>query len=326
MLRAGLAQLALGLLFMCRPGRAEPATSAPYELDYRAPLGCPDPATFAADVAKRVHDASRAEGARLVLTIDEQGDGFVGTLVAYDRSGAQGSRRIEGKTCREVAEALAFFSGLVIELGGRLEAEEAPAPPPKVTPPPASAPATAKAPPVAPSAPARRLELSVVALGGARGAFAPSPRLTGELGADLAVQGGPWQPSARLIAFVGSSGLDSAAGSARLRFGGARLELCPWRIGNDVLALHTCIGSELGLVLARGEIAEEPRSKTTPWATLEATLRLQWFASRALFAELGGGPVLPLVRTHYFFAPDRSIYSVPALSARVALGIGLRFE
>lgn len=326
MRRAGLAQLALGLLFMCRPSQAEPMASVPYELDYRAPAGCPDPAAFAADVAKRVHDASRAEGARLVLTIEEQGEAFLGTLVAYDRSGAQGARRIEGKTCREVAQALAFFSGLVIELGGRLDAEEQPAPPPKVTPPPPPRAATITVAPPATAPAARHLELSAVALGGVRGAFAPSPRLTGELGVDLAARGGAWQPSARLIAFAGSSGLDSAAGSARLRFGGARLELCPWRFGSDVLALHPCVGSELGLVLARGEIAEEPRSKTTPWSTLEATLRLQWFASRALFAELGGGSVFPLVRTHYFFAPDRSIYSVPALSARVSLGIGLRFE
>jgi len=327
MRRAGLVQLATGLLLTSRLSQAEPLPSSPYELSYQAPAGCPDQATFRADVVKHVHDTSRAAGARLALTIEKQADGFRGTLIASDSSGAQGARRIDAKTCGEVAQALAFFAGLVIELGGRVDDAEPP-PPAAPAPPPTAKPAP---PPAAPmprvnARSAAPFELSALALVGARGAFAPVPRMTGEAGAELSTRAALWAPSLRLLAFVGSSGLASEAGSATLRFGGARLELCPLRFGSAALALRPCLGSELGVVLGRGQIAELPRSTTTPWASVELTLRLQWFLSRGLFAELGGGPVLPVVRTHYYFSPDRTLYSVPALSARAAFGLGLVFR
>jgi hypothetical protein len=317
-------QLGTGFLLAQRPAASAPSESAPFALSYRAPAGCPDEAAFRADLAKHVHDTSRAAGTRLELAIEEQGDGYQGLLVAFDSSGHPGSRRIEGKTCSEVAQALAFLAGIVIELGGHVAADSTasptspPAAPPKPVPP---------APQMrAPSSMPSRTGASVVLLGDARGGFAPGVRPTGELGVELGARLGPWSPSVRLLGFAGTSELGGSGGSAALRFFGGRLELCPARLGNASFVVRACAGGELAAVDARGQIATEPKSVTKLWGSAEATVRLQWFATSSFFAELGGGPVLPIVRTHYYFEPDRTLYVVPDWAARLALGFGLLFQ
>jgi hypothetical protein len=52
---------------------------------------------------------------------------------------------------------------------------------------------------------------------------------------------------------------------------------------------------------------------------------LQWYATKSFFAELGGGPVFPVIRAQYYFEPDQTVYAVPWLTAEAAGGIGLRF-
>jgi hypothetical protein len=78
-------------------------------------------------------------------------------------------------------------------------------------------------------------------------------------------------------------------------------------------------------VHAQGQIAIDPRTAIDLWASAEATLRLQWFATRSFFAELGGGPELPIFRTRYYFEPNEVLYVVPWLTARAAIGVGLQF-
>lgn len=319
MRRSVLVRLGAFSLLALRPAAAAPNEPAPFELSYRAPAECPDEATFRADLAKHVRDTSRAAGTRLELTIAEHDTGYHGVLVALDSSGHQGTRRIEGKTCAEVAKALAFLARIVIELGGLVDSEAPPAPaPPKLGVPNLH-------PQPAARKPLSRVGASVVLLGGARGGFAPGLRPTGELGVDVGASPAVWSPWVRLAGFAGNSELGSLGGSASLRFFGGRLELCPLRLGDRSLIVHACAGGELAAVDARGQIAIEPKSVTKLWASAEATLRLQWFATRSFFAELGGGPVLPIVRTRYYFEPDRTLYIVPDVTARLALGLGLLF-
>jgi hypothetical protein len=298
------------------------------ELRYDAPAECPEEVAFRADVARHVHDDSHSAGVRLELRIEPREAGYGGQLVAFDSRGNQGSRQISGKTCAEVAHALAFLAGLVIELGGHIESDADPSAVPRAEPP---APTPVRAPPLetpqSVSTPPSHLRLSAVLLADARGAFAPSPRPTGELGVELgAANGWLWSPAVRLLAFVGNSELQGSDGSAALRFIGGRFELCPLQLGNRSFVLRPCVGGELGAVAARGHIGTESKRLTEPWAAAEVTLRLQWFASKSIFAEVGFGPVFPLFRTHYFFEPDRTLYSVPAVSARAALGLGLLFQ
>jgi hypothetical protein len=277
-------------------------------------------------VAAHVHDLSHAAGARIELTIAASARGYEGTLVASDERGQQGSRRIEGKTCVEVAHALAFLAGLAIELGGRVEPDASPHPHTE-----SRVPAPAPARPVA-AAPPRSIDVSLALLEGARGGFASSPRTSGELAFEIGGARGLLAPSLRVAGFLGRSHLELSASetsgqapSGDLRFFGGRLELCPLRFGNAEIALRPCFGGELGTVDAQGHIAVQPRSATETWASAEATLRLQWFAARSFFAEASGGAVLPVERTRYYFEPDRTLYRVPWLTARGAVGVGVRF-
>src|SRR5882724_1185727 len=229
MRRSVLVRLGAFSLLALRPSEAAPNEPAPFELSYRAPAECPDEATFRADLAKHVRDTSRAAGTRLALAIAEHDTGYHGVLVALDSSGRQGTRRIEGKTCAEVAQALAFLARMVIELGGLVDAK---APPALALPvPPAKIVVPNLRPQPAVRKPLSRVRVSVVLLGGARGGFAPDLRPTGELGVDVGASPAVWSPAVRLAGFAGSSELGSLGGSASLRFFGARLELCPLRLG-----------------------------------------------------------------------------------------------
>jgi hypothetical protein len=308
------------LLFPTSASAAKP--DRPFRVTYHAAPGCPAEAAIRADVAAHVHDDSRAAGARVDLGIEGAKGGYVGTLVAFDEHGEQGSRRIEGRTCSEVAQALAFLAGLAIELGGRIEPEPSPPPPPPPQP-------LSVAPPrTAPAKPSPAIEVSTMLLEGARGGFGPGPRTSGELGVEVGAARGILAPSARLVGFVGESHLESVSSppeGADFWFVGGRLELCPLRFGNTDFAVRPCAGGEVGPVYGQGRIALHPRSVSELWSSAELTLRVQWFATKSFFAEAGGGPVFPIVRTRYYFEPAQTLFTVPMLTARGAIGFGVRF-
>lgn len=308
-------------------------TVAPYTLTYAAPAECPAEEEFRRDVAGRVP----AESLRAEVHVDvvvEAADGrYHGTVTALDGAASESTRRlIDGDSCAEVAHALAFLAALLVELNGHLDADAEP-PPPPVSPPPAPAPpsAVAVAAPVrrAPVSPANDVRVSAVLLGAGRPGFGPSVLASGEAGVDVVVGAGTVAPSARLVAFAGRGSLSALAGSASLWFAGARLELCPIRLGLTTLAFRVCAGAELGAVHAQGDVLFEPRAVTEPWITAETTLRVSWFpfafATRSFFVELGGGPVLPLDRTRYYLEPDATLYRTPVASARLATGLGWQF-
>jgi hypothetical protein len=307
----------VGLVLMLVVGGARAGGDPPFVLTYEAPLGsCPADAVLRADVARHVYDESRAAGVRLNLAIEVDGPDYLGVLVAFDKSGTESSRRIRGKTCFDVAHALAFLAGLVIELGGHIEPDASPAPPRPPSPAPTAAPV---------AAPSRAIDVSAVLLAGAQGGFGPPVRATGEAGVEIATRSGILAPSVRLSGFAGDAYLEGGGSSATLWFVGGRLELCPWRFGSAKVVVRPCAGGELGRVQAHGQIAVEPRTAIELWASAEATLRVQWWATRSFFVELGGGPEFPLVRTRYYFEPDRTAYVVPSVTARGATGLGLQF-
>src|SRR5580704_15775799 len=82
---------------------AAPSEGRSYRVTYRAAGGCPGESAVVSDVVAHVHDDSRARGARVDLSIEAAARGYAGTLVASDEHGEEGSRRIEGRTCVEVA-------------------------------------------------------------------------------------------------------------------------------------------------------------------------------------------------------------------------------
>ena len=301
-------------------------TVPPYVLTYAAPADCPADDAFRRDVASRLHDESHAANVRLDVAIEGDDGRYRGTITAFDDEAKESARRrIEDKSCTEVAHAMAFLAALALELHGHLDPDVEPTPPPPA--PPSPQPVVQLPPVLAPSrvASAHGVRVSAVLLGDAREGFGPSVYASGEAGVEMAVGNGTFAPAVRFVAFAGRGSRGSPAGSAWMWFGGGRLELCPIHIGGTTLVLRMCAGGELGAVHAQGEVPFEPQAATVPWVSTEATLRIQWFATRALFVELGGGPVLPLDRTRYYFEPDITLYQVPVVAARVALGLGWQF-
>ena len=317
--------LAAALALLTSPARAEPE---PYELSYAAPPGCPTESEVAADVRANVHDAASGEGARIALSIAENSTSFVGELVAFDRSGKQGHRTIQGPTCADVAKTLAFLAALAIELGGRVEAE------PEAEPPARAAPAVVVTPP-RPPGPSRRAsaptprdpwKLSVLLGAGLRGGLGPSPRAAAETALDFGA------PRARLVSpavratLVGSlSRISHRDGIAKLAFLAGRVEGCLLRFGSRAVALRPCLGLELGAVFASGEL-DGGRSVVQRWGSSEASLRLETWLAPQVFLEIEAAGLVPFFRTRYFFVPDRIVYAVPALAGRATIATGFRFR
>jgi hypothetical protein len=302
------------------PSAGSPLTVPPFVLTYEAPADCPGYEAFREEVVSHVRDTSRATNVRLNIAVRPTEAGCEGRVNAFDETGAESSRRIVGKTCPDVAHALAFLAGLTLELGGHLLPET-----PSVTaaPPPAPEP-----PPICPS-PARAeqtrtVDISAMVFGGARGALGASLSPSGGAGIDVGIPRGILAPSGRFAAFVGAGSLTAATGSAGLWLGGVRLELCPLRFGSQAIVLRPCAGGEIGLVRAEGQIAFGPRTAVEPWISAGATVQVQWFPTRAWFLEVGGGPVFPLERVHYYFEPAQTVYVDPVLTARGWVGLGLR--
>ncbi len=300
-------------------------TVPPYVLTYTAPADCPAQEVFQRDVARRFHDESHVANIHLDVAIEGQDAGYSGTITAFDEAANESARRrIEGKSCTEVAHALAFLAGLILELNGRIDPdEELPAP---MTSPAPQPPVVVPIPPLPPARSSPHpVHLSAFLLGDARGGFGPSVYASGDAGLELALGAGTVAPSIRLAAFGGRGSLGSAAGKAAIWFGGGRLELCPFLIGATNLVAHICAGGELGAVYVDGEVPFEPRTTTVLWGSVEATLRIQWFATKSFFVEAGGGPLLPLDRTRYYFEPGTTVYRSPVVAARTALGLGWQF-
>jgi hypothetical protein len=317
--------LAAVLVALAWPARAEPD---PYELSYTAPPGCPTQAEIVAEVRANVHDAASGEGARIALTIVEKGTAFVGELAAFDRSGKQGRRSIQGPTCSDVGKTLAFLAALAIELGGRIEAEPdavppaAAAPAPRANAPKSTAPSKRVRPPTSQSA----WKTSVLLGAGLRGGLGPSPRPSAEMGVDFGVSRARLVAPALRATLVGSlSRISHRDGIAKLSFLTGRVEGCPLRFGSRAVALRPCVGFELGAVFASGEL-DGGRSVVQRWGSSEASLRLETWLAPQVFLEIEGSAMVPFFRTRYFFVPDRLVYAVPALTGRAALVTGFRFQ
>jgi hypothetical protein len=56
-------------------------------------------------------------------------------------------------------------------------------------------------------------------------------------------------------------------------------------------------------------------------------MNLRWLVAGALFAEVQVGAMFPLVRPRYTFQfqPDQPLVAVPAVTARLSVGVGYRF-
>src|SRR4051794_11546974 len=98
------------------------STTAPAaRLAYDAPGDCPSRAQFAAAVSARGAELAAADPTAddrvMVVSINKEGDGYGGAFHVRDSRGATGKREVHGRSCTEVADALAVVTAIALRPG-----------------------------------------------------------------------------------------------------------------------------------------------------------------------------------------------------------------
>lgn len=317
-------------IVMCSATRAyaDPASGA-LQLAYRAPGTCPDESAFLAGIRARVQSAhlapDDASATRFEVTIVPTGDRWTGELVARDRERQETTRRVAGKPCEDVVDALALVAALV------LDPSADPTPPP-APPAPPSAPERAAAPvagegrtPEPDASTERRPSRWSVAVqgdvvGAGLGSLVPrgaaSVRLRALADGFIALGG----------AIASGSTSAQSGGRARITWTTLVLEACPLRLraSADVSVLP-CIPIEGGFVLVGAEDIVNPSSATQPWLATGADVRLELSLSSWVFLDLHAGGRVPILRDTFYFRPGEDVYRAPAVIAQAGIGAGAHF-
>lgn len=316
----------------------------PLVVRYRAFEGCPTEARFVRDVVSRIHEGD-SPPVGFSVALERRGGRVVGRLDGRDRTGHGVGRELVGATCDEVASALALVLALALDPNAStapLAAVSAsasasasvvalPAAPPSssaaVVPVRAPAPAEASAP--ARNEPPEEHERAAWSVGVdalALTPIAPSPALGGAAFVEVARDASG--PLVRLAAiFAGRDVAISTGGSARFRYGAARLEGCPLRVlAGASVALAPCAGLELGALRGDGSGLPTSHGETRFFSALEGAARATWAVASPVSVEASIGVVAPLVRdTFVVDAPRTLVHTPPAVGATLSLGVLARF-
>ncbi len=262
-----------------------------------------------------------------------------GSVRIQEPSGANVTRRLEGRSCREVLDALAF---IVAELGRAVSIEASPADATLQLAAPTESlePMTEPAPPrtlVTPSpAPtrtdtARRLWQAGV---GVEAVFTPTPSWRPAQAAYIDVSwprpGMLLAPSARVTALRATSGaVRGAIGDAELLWVSGRMEVCPLRWGDERWWAVPCVMVEAGLLEATGSRAANTTTQRTLWLAPGLTARAALAVLDALVVEADAGALLPVIQPRFFFAEGEgqgeTIHQVANVGFRFGIKLGVRF-
>lgn len=284
--------------------------------------GCPTPEAFDADVSQRLAGA-RTVGMRYVARVAEADGAWEGTLTATDEDGRTHERSLRGTTCSETAHALAFMTALAIGLGGWPDV------PPRV--PKVAIPVVA--PPVAhvarhaplPATPAWGGEVAAGVT--ARGGLAPTMSLGGELRFGVASNApSAFAPAIDLALDVAASGtLTVPAGRADFMAYIGRIDFCPlvWAPTRHV-TLRPCGSVELGAVASRAESNAHVVRDLQGWVAFGVDAVARFAVSDPFFVDLTAGALFPASRTTYEFGPSAPVFTVPAVTGRLVVALGLR--
>ncbi len=304
------------------------ATAA--EIDYQAPVECPDRASFEAFLNGRLPTQGKVRLPYLKVEVARQESQYLGTLQVQEDQGELTVRVLKGARCREVVEAMALVAVLTIQavLEKRAAAPPPPAPAPAPVAPPAPKPAPSPVPPPLPVSPsvATPWTFSAGADVSAAPGLAPTWGWGGGLFGELRHRS-RLSPSFRLGGALATSQLEESGGQASFRWWMARLEGCPLRWQPlSWLALVPCLGVDLGALEANGLNVANKQNTTRFWFSPAALARAAVTLGRRLQIELSGGVQLPLWREHYYFGPNLTLYEVPAVAALLRLGMMFSFH
>jgi hypothetical protein len=329
------------LLLHALPVQAAQPARSPVSIRYSPDAACGSPTEFREAVRRRAPelvDAGVDDAAReFNVEVTFGPDGVVrGKVDIFEPSGAEVTRRLEGRDCAEVVDALAF---IVAELGRAVSIEEDAAAPevdgPAQAPPkpaasvaqPVVEPAVV---PVAASEPARwRVQAGVglQALSALMPDWAVGQLIYAELARTRA--GLPSAVAARLSASRAASGtIRGAIGDAEMLWLSLRGEACV-RFGREPFWVSPCASFDVGWLDATGSRAANSTTKRAAWLSPGLTARATLVALKFLVLEPEAGVFVPLSRPRLFFGGPESegetIHRVGAVGFRAGLSVGVLF-
>jgi len=321
-LGATVATLA-AMTWIARPALAD--ESADIDLRWHAPSECPEEAYVRAAVERLAARPLATPGGRWVPVRIEAAPEARGWAVRIAIGNlADGAppheRRIEGRTCAEVADAAAVAVAIAIV--------PAPSPPPPPAPPAAPepvAPAGADRVELPPAAPTTRLRPSLRVAGGADFASLPAPSFGGEVavalgfGADrVDVHASAWLPEEAAVAA-------DAMASGRIWLVAAGARYCRALLQRAV-ELDGCAGLEAGALLGRSYGVTQPASGASPWVAPALGAAAVWHLGRRLSMRLALEGLAPLERKTFEIDGLGAIFRPPPVTGRTLLGLDLHLE
>jgi hypothetical protein len=304
-----------------------------FRLSYDAPAACPSEAAFFDAIQARTEHVRRASADESALEasvrVSRTERGFVGEVRETLNGTESSARTVDGKTCKEVVEALSLTIALSIDPNAHAPIEKSPpsAPEPGACPPaPAVTPAPAPAPITAPLAsPPLELELGLGVLA--------TETLTSELSAGAALSGTFLKRTgeARLASlefslWFATTGVLAPPSNHEARFEGLSLDACPARFEFGSIELGPCALVTAGALEAKGRGVSMPSTVEHAWWS--AGLDFQWSVllggGLVLESALGGG--VPLAKRRFYLSqPGHVVAETPLVSPVLRLGLGYRF-
>ncbi len=320
--------------------RADDAT--PFELDWRAPAGCPGPERLRAEITRLIGANAHPEGTTHVAgEVSAQDNGTYLVKLELEQGGHPGERTLTGATCAEVSRAAALLIALAIAPNSAREEPE-PSPPPPPPPPPPKAPPPApppKAPP--PEPPAVHERAIVIALGpAAEVGLLPTLSPGGEvsLGAaldrfSLEVYGSAYlnqAHAAEVDSALANVGNSAVGGHFSLRSFGARG--CAVLAPGD-LSFGACASGSVNHLAAQGYGITFPNNQETNVGAVSLAVRMELRFSAHASLRLDAGPSYMLGQAKFTVQnanPSASdgrtlVYQITSFDAGGSLKLAWRF-
>ncbi|HYQ41871.1 MAG TPA: hypothetical protein VER11_07880 [Polyangiaceae bacterium] len=311
------------------------ATDAvPIRINYEAPASCPNQDAFYDSVRARTDRVRKAQGNEPRVDVNvrvTRGDhGFHGEMREVVNQSETSARSVDGATCKEVSEALAFTVALSFDPEAHAPVPaEATLPTPKPAPPivPATSPPAVVQPPPAPSVTTAPLELelglSVLGTVVETAGFATG----GALSAMLLRQANTSTSSAvQLSLMFAGTGLLTAPDDHRTRFGALALDACPFRHRSSNWEFAPCGLATVGFLELTGRGVADPQTVNRAWWSAGIDFQISVLLGRGVVLESGFAATVPLVRHRYYTnSPEQVVTQTPAVSPLLRLGIGYRF-
>lgn len=321
----------------------------PITLSFEGSEGCPDAASFEAQVrarTSRFRPVSAGETGRGFRARVASGDGqFAGSLLIEEPGAPPAERTLSGATCADVVAALALVTALAIDPQAKTSAIAAPevpaaAPPPAPTAEPSAAPAVPPAPapsaaaprdpaPSAPPAPAPEGPLLWLELGPALAlGVTPAPLLAPSLRVEGRFDERSWlAPRLRFGLLRGADGPDAqGSGFTTFTWTAALLEACALPLRSGALRASPCVGTELGVLRGEGDSFAPARASGRTWFAVDLGGRLSLDLGDAASVGLGAAFALPFLKDTFVIEPASTVHVVPDVGARFELGAAIGFE